>query len=38
MMTEDTEISYEINKLKSNIAKLKEIVNKANSTKENKKK
>jgi len=37
MVTEDTEISYEINKLKSNIAKLKEIVNKANSTKENKK-
>jgi hypothetical protein len=36
-MTEDTEIPYEINKLKSNLAKLKEIVNKANSTKENKK-
>jgi hypothetical protein len=33
----DTEISQEINKLKSNLAKLKEIVNIANSTKENKK-
>ncbi len=35
-MTEDTEISEEINKLKSNIAKLEEIVSKANTIKENK--
>jgi hypothetical protein len=32
-MTEDTEISYEINKLKSNLAKLEEIVSKANTMK-----
>ena len=36
-MTEDTKISEEINKLKSNLAKLEDIVSKANSTKENKK-
>jgi len=36
-MNEGSNISEEISELKSNIAKLKEIVNKANSTKENKK-
>jgi hypothetical protein len=35
-MTEDTEISDEINKLKSNLAKLEEIVSKANTMKEKK--
>jgi Mg2+/Co2+ transporter CorC len=35
-MTEDIEISDEINELKSNLAKLEEIVSKANTTKENK--
>ena len=35
-MTEDTEISYEINKLKSNLAKLEEIVSKAKTVKEEK--
>lgn len=36
-MNEDSNISEEISKLKSNIAKLEDIVTKANSTKENKK-
>jgi DNA repair exonuclease SbcCD ATPase subunit len=35
-MTEYTNISEEINKLKSNLAKLEDIVNKANTAKENK--
>jgi hypothetical protein len=35
-MTEDTKISEEINKLKSNITKLEEIVSKAKTVKENK--
>jgi hypothetical protein len=36
-MTEDTEISEEMSKLKSNIAKIEDIVNKASTTKSNKK-
>jgi hypothetical protein len=36
-MTEDIQISDEINKLKSNLEKLEEIVSKANTIKENKK-
>ena len=35
-MTEDTKISEEIDKLKSNITKIKEIVSKAKTVKENK--
>jgi hypothetical protein len=35
-MTEDTEVSYEINKIKSNLAKLEEIISKANTIKEKK--